>query len=134
MRVVTASSAARGIRAGARAGSKAGAGAGAGPGDKSLSAMRSKSTKLARMYACEEEGCDYMATKSNNLTRHMRAHTGEQPFVCEEEGCDYATKKSGDLKRHMRTHTGQPFCDRRRAVTCGDDKLSPQGAHANAPG
>ena len=79
------------------------------------------SSKKPRLFACQEKGCEYVATRSNNLTRHMLTHTGELPYVCDE--CDYAAKTSSDLTSHMRTHTGErPFgCDEcdYRATTSG---------------
>ncbi|XP_061748848.1 zinc finger protein 629-like [Nerophis ophidion] len=52
--------------------------------------------------------CGKMFTYGSYLTRHMRKHTGEQPYSCSVCGKGFSEK--GNLMKHSRTHTGEkPF-------------------------
>ncbi|XP_061646244.1 E3 SUMO-protein ligase EGR2a [Phyllopteryx taeniolatus] len=67
-----------------------------------------------RPYACPADGCDRRFSRSDELSRHLRIHTGHKPFQCRI--CLRAFGRSDHLTTHVRTHTGEkPFsCD-----TCG---------------
>jgi len=70
-----------------------------------------KTPSHERPYACPAETCDRRFSRSDELTRHIRIHTGQKPFQCKI--CLRAFSRSDHLTTHVRTHTGEkPFsCD-----------------------
>lgn len=71
----------------------------------------SKTPIHERPYACPVENCDRRFSRSDELTRHIRIHTGQKPFQCRI--CMRSFSRSDHLTTHIRTHTGEkPFsCD-----------------------
>ncbi|XP_010869508.1 early growth response protein 1 [Esox lucius] len=70
-----------------------------------------KTPPQERPYACPVETCDRRFSRSDELTRHIRIHTGQKPFQCRI--CMRNFSRSDHLTTHIRTHTGEkPFaCD-----------------------
>ncbi|XP_030234619.1 early growth response protein 2b-like [Gadus morhua] len=74
----------------------------------------SKTPVHQRPYPCPADGCDRRFSRSDELSRHVRIHTGHKPFQCRV--CLRAFSRSDHLTTHIRTHTGEkPFC----CDTCG---------------
>ena len=67
-----------------------------------------------KKYVCTYDGCDYRATESHHLVRHIRTHTGDRPFRCTE--CEYTAAEAGTLSRHLKTHGG----DAAKAHACSE--------------
>ncbi|CAF1049926.1 unnamed protein product [Adineta steineri] len=74
----------------------------------------SKTPLHERPFSCPLEHCPRRFSRSDELTRHIRIHTGDKPFQCKI--CARAFSRSDHLTTHIRTHTGEkPFlCE-----TCG---------------
>ncbi|XP_055935760.1 zinc finger protein 569-like [Argiope bruennichi] len=56
--------------------------------------------KRYTIHSCDV--CNYSTCRKSDLTKHMRKHTGEKPFVCSECGKGFTQKHS--LISHMFSH------------------------------
>ncbi|XP_049598410.1 early growth response protein 1-A [Syngnathus scovelli] len=70
--------------------------------------MVGKASPQERPYMCPANGCERRFSRSDELTRHVRVHTGQKPFQCRI--CMRSFSRSDHLTTHIRTHTGEkPF-------------------------
>lgn len=60
----------------------------------------SKTPVHERPYACPVENCDRRFSRSDELTRHIRIHTGQKPFQCRI--CMRSFSRSDHLTTHIR--------------------------------
>ncbi|XP_014485324.1 PREDICTED: Krueppel-like factor 4 isoform X2 [Dinoponera quadriceps] len=105
----------------------------------------SKTPVHERPYACPVDACDRRFSRSDELTRHIRIHTGQKPFQCRI--CMRSFSRSDHLTTHVRTHTGEkPFsCDqcgrkfarsdekKRHAKVHLKQRLKREASHATNP-
>uniref|UniRef100_A0A665U3X2 Early growth response 4 n=1 Tax=Echeneis naucrates TaxID=173247 RepID=A0A665U3X2_ECHNA len=70
-----------------------------------------KSGPKVKPFPCTVAGCERRFSRSDELNRHVRIHTGQKPFQCAI--CARSFSRSDHLTTHTRTHTGEkPFsCD-----------------------
>ncbi|XP_055347885.1 early growth response protein 2b-like [Paramacrobiotus metropolitanus] len=115
-------------------------GGGAGPANVPMGMRRGSAGRQAktpsqdRPYGCPMEHCERRFSRSDELTRHLRIHTGQKPFQCRI--CHRAFSRSDHLTTHVRTHTGEkPFscdiCGRRFARS--DEKKRHTKVHMKHP-
>lgn len=78
-------------------------------------------SKTIKIMNCEH--CQKTFTHRGDLNKHLRSHTGEQPFVCPV--CQRRFTHTSNLQRHLRVHSGdKPFrCERCNRDFGRKDKL-----------
>lgn len=58
-----------------------------------------------RAFVCMVADCGRSFSRSDELARHARVHSGERPFACAV--CSRAFSRRDHLATHVRTHTGE---------------------------
>ncbi|XP_057700023.1 early growth response protein 2b [Corythoichthys intestinalis] len=81
------------------------------PRARKSTAASSHGPPKEKPFTCPMESCDRRFSRSDELNRHIRIHTGHKPFQCRI--CLRSFSRSDHLTTHTRTHTGEkPFsCD-----------------------
>lgn len=63
--------------------------------------------------------CHRAFASQGDLTRHIRIHSGENPFKCDHPDCTSEFKTSGDLKKHKIVHDRDPSHRPFECAECG---------------
>ena len=54
--------------------------------------------KVIKSNKCNQ--CDYAASQTGQLKKHLKTHSGEKPNKCNQ--CDYASSQARNLGTHMK--------------------------------
>lgn len=72
-------------------------------------------------YRCPYAECDWRFARSDELTRHIRKHTGAKPFTCKV--CDRKFARSDHLALHMKRHEPKASLRASNEEKMDDDKM-----------
>ena len=88
----------------------------------SKAAGKQKQNLREKAFSCSHRDCDKIFARSDELSRHKRAHTGEKKFVCTV--CDRPFVRSDHLLKHMKRHEKREA----KLSISKSTKIAPNGA------
>ena len=59
--------------------------------------------KVIKSNKCNQ--CDYAASQTGQLKKHLKTHSGEKPNKCNQ--CDNASSWAGHLRTRLKKHSGE---------------------------
>jgi len=94
-----------------------------------------KKPKGKREFLCTVPNCGKKFSRTDELKRHNRIHTGDKPYKCDK--CQRSFSRSDHLRTHTRTHTGEKPYECRHCIKAfarSDERKRHEKTHERAKG
>ena len=73
---------------------------------------------MSASHACEVPGCAFTTTSKSGLSKHVRTHSDERPYLCRAAGSGAAFKQSSAMYRHEKHQHRSPPPQASAALQC----------------